>query len=253
MRTNKERFEIYNTNSVEKNQHAVWRGLDGECFIMKVSILRFFKECNPFTGMNVKNTNEFYRKMTAVADQYVTWTKNELKECENDVLDRELKNFFIGYIGEQFFLSLLQQEKRLYIKAEKQIFTFDYVAPRIIDESDFGVDLTGQVTANDGIVKDCAIQVKFWNPFAKRNDAMMSNKLLQGVFADAVCNDIIDAKQDKNIFVCWLGDDSKVSKWARRNEPLYKHIVFIDRNVLKDNIDNKLPNFWNNFVLSLIK
>lgn len=249
--TNKERYIQYTSNELESTNHAIWRGIDGESAIQRVSILKFFAETHPFESIDVKNTSSFYNKMCAIADSYVEWALKTLQKEHNEILDRELRNFFIGYIGERFFLFLLQNEKRLYIKSEKQIFTFDYVAPRILDEDDFGVDLTGQVTGNDGITKDCAFQVKFWNPFVKNNDAVMSNKLLQGVFADAVCNDIINPSEDKNIFVCWLGDDSKVSKWARRNEKLYKHIVFIDRTVLKDNIDNKMPNFWNSFLKSL--
>ena len=251
--TNKERFQQYMSDELNSTHHAIWRGLNGKSMVNKVSILKFFSEVKPFDGITVKNTLGFYNKMTDIAEQYVRWALEVLHE-EEDIdarLNRELRNFFVGYIGERFFLYFLQQEKSIYIKSEKQIYTFDYVAPRIFDEQDFGVDLTGQATGNDGVVKDCAFQVKFWNPYIASGDTQMTNKIFSEIFADAVSNGIINPTEDKNIFVCWLGDASKVSEWARLNTKLYKHIVFIDRDVLKDNIDNKRPNFWENFISSL--
>ena len=45
-----------------------------------------------------------------------------------------------------------------------------------------------------------------------------------------------------NIFICWLGTKDNVSSWLSKNN-LNKHIVFIDKKVLKDNIDGDSI-FW---------
>ena len=78
----------------------------------------------------------------------------------------------------------------------------------------------------------------------------MTYDILSRVAADAVWNDMINKNDTDNIFVCWLNNDNKVSK-ALRNSPLWNNIKFIDRKVLNDNINNKVPEFWNMFFSDL--
>ena len=78
----------------------------------------------------------------------------------------------------------------------------------------------------------------------------MTYDILSRVAADAVWNDMINKNDTDNIFVCWLNNDNKVSK-ALRNSPLWNNIKFIDRKVLNDNINNKVPEFWNIFFADL--
>ena len=109
--TNKERFQQYISDELNSTQHAIWRGIDGESMVNRVSILKFFSAVKPFDGITVKNTLGFYNKMTDIAEQYVRWALEVLHEDKeiNERLNRELRNFFIGYIGQRFFLYFLQR------------------------------------------------------------------------------------------------------------------------------------------------
>ena len=95
---------------------------------------------------------------------------------------------------------------------------------------------------------ECALQVKFWNPFNK--DFEMTYDILSRVFTDAILNDFIDKNENGNIFVCWLNDDKNISK-ALRHSPIWDYIIFIGKKELNDNINGKFPEFWNIFIEKL--
>ena len=147
-------------------------------------------------------------------------------------------------LGEFFFTVLMQNVKTILIKNintnKLERFDFDYVCPRLVNEIDYGVDLTGMVSRNNSWY-NCAIQVKFWNPFT---DNMITNTIVSGVDSDACRNHFINPEDNYNIFICWLGTDKNVSRYLKANKLLYKHLVFIDMDVLNINVNNKLPQFW---------
>lgn len=126
-----------------------------------------------------------------------------------------MKLFFIGCIGEYFFFKLFENHNTLLIN--NKLYTFSYVCPRLNGETDYGVDLTGNVSSNTNESWDCVFQVKFWNPY--NGNFQMTYDILSRVYTDAIINDFIDKNNNETIFVCWLNDDNQVSK-ALRNSPI---------------------------------
>lgn len=245
---NKAIYDTYisNPNKVW-NDRFVWRK-DGDYPQNEISITNFVKE----TGLiylrdldNIKNSRDFYNRMSSVANEYVIWCIRKRNRYVN--YKTELNNFFKGAIGEYFFTILLQNIKTFYIKQDNNVlqrYAFEYVAPMLNVYDDFGVDLTGIVYSgeNNNTSYDCVFQVKFWNPDIYEP---LTNSIANNAYASGVVNGYIDPNQSKNVVICWLGTDNKVSKWLKRNKNMYKHMVFIDNTVLDQCINNKMPHFWN--------
>ena len=81
----------------------------------------------------------------------------------------------------------------------------------------------------------------------------MTYGILSKTSTDAIWNDFIDKNDKENIFVCWLNNtDTCVSK-ALRKSPIWDNLVFIDKSVLNDNINNKVPQIWDIFFESINK
>lgn len=236
---NKERFNKFNGSNNWKN-HFVWHGIYGESLFTKISIDKFSKSTGKLNVITFKNTLDFYKQMKNMACEYSDWCGSVMPKLTNEELNN-LKLFFIGTIGEYFFVNLFNHKNSLVVGEKNKIYTFYNICPRLMEDTDFGVDLTGTVSPSTGGSYDCAIQVKFWSPFA--NESIISNKIAQSVHSDAIENNMIDNKDDDNIFICWLGDMEHVSKWLSKNK-LSRHIVFINRKVLKQNIDGDVE-FWN--------
>lgn len=236
--TNKERFNKFNGSNNWKN-HFVWCGIYGDSIYSLISIDKFANETNKLKNISFKNTLDFYKQIKNLASEYSDWCylkDNKLTEEEQN----NLKLFFIGTIGEYFFVNLFNHKNSLVIGEKNKIYTFYNICPRLMDETDFGVDLTGTVSPSTGGSYDCVIQVKFWSPFV--NESIITNHIVQTVHSDAIENEMIDNKDNDNIFICWLGDMKHVSRWISKNK-LNRHIVFIDRKVLKQNIDGD-NEFW---------
>ena len=238
---NKERFDKFNKVNNWKD-HFVWHGIYGDSLYNSISINRFASNTNKLNNISFKNTLDFYKKMKNLSYEYSDWCKTIMSNLSVEELDN-LKLFFIGAIGEYFFVNLFNHKNVIVVGGDKnKTYTFYNICPRLTDDTyDFGVDLTGTVSPSTGGSYDCAIQVKFWSPFA--NESVITNHIAQAVHSDAIENEMIDNKDDDNIFICWLGDIDHVSRWVSKNK-MSRHIVFIDRNVLKKNIDGDVE-FWN--------
>lgn len=241
--------ERYNRYLVDKEftwkSRFIWNGLEGDMPKNSIGIATFEKETKLFRRMAVcKNTNEFYKQVDTIAKGYVKWVDSKGNYDEDEKTD--LINFFKGSIGEYFFSLLLDNVKCMDIRNQKsnkiQRFDFNKICPLLPGEDDYGIDLTGKVSDKDGNYYDVAIQVKFWNP---NNDRVITNAIAAGAYTDAVLNKFIDADENSNIVICWLGNTKKVSKWLKNNKKLYKHILFVDNGVLDYCINNKMPQFWN--------
>jgi hypothetical protein len=244
----KDRFVKYSSNKQEtwKNRFT-WKGLYGDMPKNSTSIIKFAKDgglddidFQP-NAIGLKNTIDKY------AVKYVKWVKSK-----NDTYTEEeyknMENFFIGAFGEFFFMNILQTVKcinAVSLKEGKVIrYVFDYVAPRLKGELDYGVDLTG-IVSHGMDSNNCAIQVKFWNPYNEGIE--MTNKVVQSVHSDALCNNFINNDETENIVICWLGNTKQVSKYLKANKHLYKHIIFIDSDALDKSINNQYLIFWDNF------
>lgn len=252
--TNIDRYNTY-INNYKQTWLArfTWNGLYGYTPKNKISIVNFQKQTNALDNINASNANELFKQTTNIANLYVNWCKTKGNYNDEEITD--LYNFFVGAIGEYFFNYLLNIVKCMLVPnlntGKLERFDFDNICPRLIDEEDYGVDLTGMVT-NEGKYYPCALQVKFWNPFS---DTPFTNKIAQSVHSDAILNDFINSADKNNIIICWLGQTNNVSQYLKANQKLYKHIVFIDMKALDNSINNVMPNFWKNFQneLSIIR
>ena len=228
------------------NSRFIWTGLYNNSKYANLSVINFLREIKPFESIsNINNVNKFWSLVDKIGIKHSDWCKTKDSSLNDEELNA-LKLFFIGCIGEYFFYKLFEKHNTLYI--DQKLYTFNYVCPRLENEKDYGVDLTGIVSSNENKSWNCVFQVKFWNPY--KENYQMTYDILSRVAADAVWNDMINKNDTDNIFVCWLNNDNKVSK-ALRNSPLWNNIKFIDRKVLNDNINNKVPEFWNMFFADL--
>ena len=247
----KDRYESYKADSYNIwLERFTWNGLHNDSPQNKVSIVNFEKQTHAFKNMQVmSNAKSFYKEISKIATKYVEWACT--KSVYNDMEKQDLRNFFIGAIGEYFFTILLQDVNCMLIpnqitnKVER--YDFDNVCPRLRKENDYGIDLTGMVSIANTYYS-CAIQVKFWNP---ETDTLITNTIASGAFTDALLNNFIDVEQGKNVVVCWLGDTRHVSHYLTDNRKLYKHILFIDKNVLDNSVNDKMPQFWSNLHIKL--
>lgn len=248
----------YNTFIKDQNNiwldRFTWKGTDNRFPKAKISIPIFLKENNVFTSMDdIHNVKSLYNYINKVSNTYIKWCKT--KNIYEDDEINSLKNFFKGSLGEYFFTFFINNISCMLIKNPKsnKIDRYDFnmhnICPRLLSELDYGVDLTGSVSYKDKSY-DCVFQVKFWNP---DNDIIITNAIAQAAYSDGILNNFISNEQNKNIFICWLGDTNKVSKYLIANELLYKHIVFIDMKVLDYSINNLNPDFWDKLKEEFIK
>ncbi len=242
----KERYDIFKSDewAIWKNR-LTWCGLYGNAPKPSISIWNFNKETNALDEFRgVTNVDSLYKASKLVAKKYIEWVKNS-DDIYTEVEYADMFNFFVGGIGEFFFLYLLSEVKCLYVKENGRLvrYDFNYTAPLLIGEKDFGIDMTGVV--ND---KNCVIQVKFWNPYS---DEILTTDILQKAYAEGVLNEYIDPKQGKNVVICWLGSEDMVSRHLHDNKKLQEHIVFIDKRTLSQSIDGRNTVFWNNLTKKL--
>ena len=242
----KARYEKYLAN--EKKiwfDKFIWKGLGGDSSYPKLSIPRFIKDTNHIEILKgVNSAKKLNTKVETLAKKYIAWVNNVDNNITNDE-EVSLCNFFKGVIGEFFFFNFLTDVRTIlgYDKYEDKkgvVSAFNYVAPRLLDETDYGVDFTADLNG-----QSVAIQCKFWNPNIK--DSIITNQIAQGIHSDAIVNGFINEDESNNIVVCWLGTTKEVSKHLKQNKKLYRHIVFIDDVTLTYTINEKNPVFWENF------
>ena len=237
----KERNKFFNDNEFDTwASRFVWRGLYGTEFYTSISIFKFFANNKGLLDMfkNIIDVDSLFKVTKKLAKKYVDWVKG-LIPIDSDEKINDIHNFFIGSVGEFFFTYLLDDVKCLLSKSKTESGKysenyFDYVAPRLPKEKDFGVDLTCIVN-----YKPCVVQVKFWNPYSPK---ILTNEIAQGCFADGVLNGFITPND--NVVICWLGDDRKISQHLRENKILYDKIIFIDNETLTLSVKNKKLSFW---------
>lgn len=236
-----DRYKIFKENETKTwESKFVWGGLYGNAPKPSIGIAKFNAKTHLLSEFNgIISTSAFYKKAQSIASKYIKWVKGE-DDIYTDMEYADMYNFFIGSMGEFFFTYVLDDVKCFYLSNGGSAirYDFNYVAPLLIGEKDFGIDLTGVV--ND---KNCVIQVKYWNPYS---DAMLTTDILQKAYAEGVLNEHIIPNEKENVVICWLGDDSKISSHLRDNTKLKDHIIFIDRKALAKNVDNRNTTFWSN-------
>ena len=242
----KQRYEQFKTNEIAvwKNR-LTWCGIYGNAPKPTINIWEFNRNTGALGNfIGVTNIDQFYKISKKTADKYVNWVK-VVDDIYTDYEYNDMFNFFVGGIGEFFFANFLDEVRGLYVREGGQLarYDFSYISPLLIGEKDFGIDMTGMV--ND---KNCVIQVKFWNPYAKE---ILTTDVLQKAYAEGVANDYIDPKQEKNVVICWLGNEELISSHLHDNKKIEEHIVFVDKETIGRTIDNRYTTFWNNLTEKL--
>ena len=241
-----ERYNQYLNNIKDTWLHRfTWNGLNNDLPQNSISIVNFIKETDIFSNVKFPNNAKGFFNLIkkTVVNKYIDWclTKNNYNEDEQE----NLRKFFLGCMGEYFFYVFLKEVKTILIKNENtqylEQYFFNNVCPRFTNDMDYGVDFTGTVDHNNDSY-NVVFQVKFWDP--EYNPRKFSYDTASNVFTDAILSNYIDLKH-ANIFVCWLSDINKVSKYLKDYKLLYQRIKFIDKDVLDKTINNKLPTFWN--------
>ena len=233
-------YDLYSNNkkSVWKKR-LTWNGLYGDAPQNAINIIKYLKESK--TDFLVKlsetrNVKDLRKIVEKESIQYVKWSLS-IEPHYSDVEQVKIKDFFIGAIGEVFFICLLSTIGNLRI-GNKAVY-FNKVAPLTLD-NDNGVDGTCIYSVDDKEVS-CALQIKFWNPYI---DNQITMQIAQGVHSEALNIDAIDNNENKNIIICWLGTDKNVSRYLKSNEKLWQRLIFIDMNTLDRNINDQVPFFW---------
>ena len=218
-----------------------WRGLFNNESKHSTNIIKFGKETGAFEALkDIENVHSFYKVVDNLAQHYIKWVQSKPDSMYDFTEYKDMENFFKGSIGEFFFVELLDNVKCVFSETNSGRYKrndFNFVAPRLKGEKDFGVDLTGVV--ND---KNCVIQVKFWNPYSTE---VLCTDVVQKAHSDGIINGFINPTEKENIVICWLGNTDKVSVQLKSYEALYKNIVFIDIKSLDASINNKNKIFWN--------
>lgn len=251
--TNKERYEYYvdNKKDVWKSK-LTWKGMFGDMPKYSTNLIKFLSQCpTDFWEAlsNINNVNSFRNYIDKkVVPKYIEWVKSvepTYSNAEND----DMRNFCIGGFGELFFNCLLSNINSLLVGNE--LYHFQNIVPTPLKnhDHDFGIDATCSYSVG-AKEKDCAIQIKFWNPFAGTH---LNMSVVQGVFGQAVAEGLVDPEETKNIIVCWLSTDNEVSTYLKENTALYRHVVFIDAKTLNENINNQVPFFWRETLPNYIK
>lgn len=229
---------LLNKKEIWKN-HFTWNGLFGGTPKNTINLTKYFyRNKSFFEGMsNVKNVISYRNFLKKEVKNYIAWV-SLIEPTYTDEEKDDISRFFVGTMGEVFFFCLLQSKVTFVMN--KATYTFRNVAPILYN--DFGVD--GTCSYSNSIENkeiECAIQVKFWEPFA---DVKLPLKVVQGTYGQAVADTIIDPKENRNVLICWLGDDSKVSRFIEKDTSIEKHLIFMDMKVLDSNINDKVPFFW---------
>lgn len=241
-------IDKYNKYITNKNENwkskLTWKGCDGKNPKHTTSIFKWNAETNIFASMKqVNNVNDLFKEVDKMANNYVAWvkTKNEYTNEEYD----DMKNFFIGAIGEFFFAFLFEEAKCIIAQDNTGIaqrYDMYYVSPTLKREPDFGVDFTGIINDIPSV-----LQIKFWNPFGKKTIGI---DIIQKAYAEGVSGDLIQKDEKENIFICFLGNEETVYNKIKSTN-YKKNVIIIGKKAMEMTINNRNKIFWDKFYNNL--
>lgn len=242
---------IDNQNSNAWNTRFMW-STSKKTLVHSSSISDFFKTLDVVsTFSGVGDTMDYYNRVIKLVEPYLDFiVRNAESSGEYSYSDKELedaRNFFIGAMGEYFFIEIVMNKGKIEFRTKvdnrtvNKIFYNATLAPN----PDFGIDGVCQ----DEYGKNCVVQVKFWNPWDK--NIKLTHDVAQAFVGRGLLEKITDVDSDKNSILCWIGDDSKVSSWIKKDKLLDNKLLFIDRHVLKNSIPNGQDSmFWKDTFMS---
>lgn len=246
----KDRYQTFKENEQENWRYRfTWRGIYGDKGYHAIAIFKFFNETNAQEKLRgVKNVNDFYKKVTTLANSYKDWCGKKEEHTPEELAD--IWNFFVGAMGEFFFTYLLDDIKSVICTKDGKgkRYDFNYVAPLLKGERDWGIDMTGSISDEKGD-RNCVVQVKFWNPFTSKG---LQIDVMQKAFAEGILNNFIYPNEYHNVVICWLGDEeASVSRFLKQNEPLNEHVILVGKKALNYTINERNGIFWDNLVNKL--
>ena len=225
-----------------------WCGADGRTPKHTTTIFKFFAETDVLKNIaRVCNTTNLYEQLCTMSELYIEWVMSKGRPYKKKEYE-DMRKFFIGALGEFFFVELLNEVRCLYIyNTSTKVFDrfdFHYVSPNLTTINDFGIDLTG--VAND---TPCVFQVKFWNPFGKY---AVSMDVFQKADSEGTRNGYIKQEDDNNIFLCWLGGESCGERIIKENKVYKNKIVVIGKMSLDASVNERNKLFWDGLYDKLI-
>lgn len=219
----------------------------------RTSIVQYVKESPDFENVIKEgvptDSAKFFEVISVLAEKYVSWACN--KDGYKKTEEKEIRDFFVGAMGEYFFYFLMTDVKCVECCNENNEYNrydFRYTYPYLVQ--DFGIDLVSAVSSKNQGDQSCAIQVKFWNPFNKETPDM---SVFQKLGYEAYRKDYADPKKDKNLFFCWLGEESKIYKLLEDNKDLQKSVVVIGHQSLQKTVNNNNNFFWKGLFDSILE
>lgn len=224
--------------------HSKWKD-NSLTTVPATSIITFFTEQSVADNFaEITNCRSFFNKVNTVSKHYAKWAvENSQKLGDKLTFSKDdiesLKNFFKGFMGEYFFMEIVLKRSHTSLVVEnrrnntKHHAEYYHVIPI---EEDFGID--GLCVDRNG--DNCVIQVKFWNDAL--NDTLKL-AVMQKAYCEGVVHKYIDPYADNNVIICWLGNNTKVTPFLKKDKDLNNHIVFVDSTALGKTIDNNTM-FW---------
>lgn len=225
-------------------RRLTWAGLNGKNPKHTTTIARFNAETGAFSTSfaGVEDSASFFKKAVEVSNAYVEWVKSKDKGY-SELEYSDMRNFFVGAIGELFFESIMENIKCIFAPdrgKDYRRYDFHQVSPER-ERKDFGVDFYALVNDIPSV-----IQVKFWNPFNKKNTVGVD--IVEKAHSQGVARDIIDNSDKGNVVICTLGSEESIFSSLKRVPEYRDKVVVIGRNALMATVDNRLQlTFWERF------
>lgn len=228
----KNNFEIW-------KDRFTWKGLYGDEKYSTFTILKFLKTID-LSNIEWNTTLEFYNWIVKISDEYLKFAKTKKKSLSEKEL-KKIRDFFIGALGEFFFVNVLKNCRVFAIDKTKYIFDNVSLTYNI---EDYGIDACCRLSFGN-TTENAVIQIKFWNPFS---DEKMTTEIVEKAFAQGILENFIDFSEctndSKPIVICWLGTKDNVSTYLTKYSKLRKLALIIDRTELQKNVDNLDNIFW---------
>lgn len=246
---------LLNYEKFSQNKHSNWENRftwrKGKIISNSTSINRYNAETLAFSNIKIaKNTNELFSIIEDTASDYVYYVKSKGYSYYNSKDYADLRNFFVGAIGEYFFYFLLTELHAMDVFTsydEMCRIDFNYVAPALpsVLKKDLGVDMT--CYAND---TPSVLQIKFYNPNIKSKFRV--KEIVQSMCAEGSVKNIINTRESSNMYICHIGKESVVYNWIKKFGEFYrKNVICIGENSLNYTVNNKNTIFWQKFHKSL--
>lgn len=219
-----------------------WKGIHGKYPANSITINRFFKDNNIMFDNTIISTDSYVKWVRSLSKDYSKWCSEnyDLKLNEGEI--RNIECFFVGALWEYFIVVYLNSLGTAgTIAINKKAYNIEHALPLMEKEADYGIDGTCIVTKKSEDSISAVWQAKCWDEYGGfKIDCTIAEK----AFAQGIIEDRISKDENNNIIIFWLGSEKGVSQWLKDYKGLYKHLIFIGKKELDNNINNQKKRFW---------